>query len=305
MVSPVTGSGAVRLVKEIQTSYIVKLYRDELGMDVSRFFTGISAVQLYECSDTGYRFYFPMSVAGDAELYEKLQEIQWYYASGKEEHAIAAEFVSAGDDVLEVGCGSGIFLDLLQTKDARGVGLEFNSKAVEKASAKGHKIFQEPVEAHAAKNLEKYDVVASFQVLEHVVDVKGFLEGSLKALKTGGRLIVSVPNNDGAYHKNHDDPLNMPPHHMGLWGINTLISLQTHFPLRLEKLFTDTSTPVSWIHHLAMKSVEEAVRTSYGFLSPFICKVGGRFIRRGAESMAEHLPGQTVTAFFRKMERDA
>ncbi|MEI6207765.1 MAG: class I SAM-dependent methyltransferase [Desulfuromonadales bacterium] len=298
--SPVTGKNAVQLVKEFDSKYIVDLYQRELSVDVRKFFADVPLVRVYECLDTGYRYYEPSKIVGDPELYEKLQEIPWYYSTGKEEHLVALDAFSSNQHALEVGCGSGVFLNLLRDKGVTAVGLEFNSTAVRKASTKGLTVFQESIEEHVTKHHEFYDVVASFQVLEHVVNVQSFLNASLQALRLGGTLIVSVPNNDGAYHKFHEDPLNMPPHHMGLWGVNSLIALQQHFPLQLEKLVTDTSTPSEWIHKHAMQAVENNLRPKFGCLSPIICSLSQKFIKRGAESMSEFMPGQTVTAFYRK-----
>lgn len=93
-------------------------------------------------------------------------------------------------------------------------------------------------------------MVCSFQVLEHIADVKSFIESSLKALKKGGRLVVAVPNNDVLFFKyrnlrfqnNHYLKtllLNLPPHHMGLWNPRSIVNLASIYNLKLEALFKE------------------------------------------------------------------
>jgi hypothetical protein len=57
--SPVTYSSNVTLLKNFDIEKIKALYTKETKVDVSRFFEGIKEVELYQCNDTGYRFYFP------------------------------------------------------------------------------------------------------------------------------------------------------------------------------------------------------------------------------------------------------
>jgi 2-polyprenyl-3-methyl-5-hydroxy-6-metoxy-1,4-benzoquinol methylase len=137
MISPVTAKPNVKLVTQIDAEFVIEKYRKELDVDVSKYFKGIAQIGLYECEDTGYRFYMPDSLAGGAELYETLQLIPWYYSAGKVEHVQAKEKILAGSSLLEVGCGSGIFLDSIKDMDVNVTGIEFNSAAVEKARAKG------------------------------------------------------------------------------------------------------------------------------------------------------------------------
>ncbi len=299
--SPITGNTKIKLIRRISTKYISDIYRKNLSVDVTKFFNNLAAIDVYECCDTGYRFYYPFSTAGDAELYKILQNIPWYYSEGKSEHKISLEAISSKDLVLEVGCGNGIFLNSLKKLDIHALGLELSPTAIHESVSRGHNVLNETIEDHARYNNNKYDVVASFQVLEHVVDVRSFLNSCITVLKAEGLLIISVPNNDAAYHRNYDDPLNLPPHHMGLWGVNSLIALQSYFPLRLAKLATDTSTPQFWVQSYSLKVARERLRSHYGKIGHIMARIGAPLIRFGAETMVDFIPGQTITAFFRKI----
>jgi 2-polyprenyl-3-methyl-5-hydroxy-6-metoxy-1,4-benzoquinol methylase len=76
------------------------------------------------------------------------------------------------------------------------VGLEFSRKAKEIAFSNGIIIENESIQSHSVAHPAKYDVVCAFQVLEHVSEIRSFIESSIKALKPGGLLIYSIPSAD-------------------------------------------------------------------------------------------------------------
>lgn len=238
-VSPVTNSTAVRLAYGIGKKDIVRLYKDQVNYDVSRYFNGVDQVRVYECMDTGYRFYYPFSVEGDAQFYEDLQRLNAsgggdYYRHWEYDHRFAYEHINAGDTVLEIGCGTGSFLQKLKEKTDNAHGLELNRNAVKQCREKGLNVYGELVQVHAETRKEYYDVVCAFQVLEHVTAVKEFLDACLAVLKPGGKLIFGVPNNEPYYQRwDKYATFNLPPHHLGLWSPKAFQSLERFFPIKL------------------------------------------------------------------------
>lgn len=235
--SPVTMNSASRLVDKFEVADIVSLYREQFNVDVRRFFSGIDSVGLYECNKTKYRFYYPFSIAGDALFYEQLQEAHQkqgltYYRGWAYDHQFAYDHIASGEHVLDIGCGSGNFLEKAREKTPFVYGLEFNDMAIQACLKKGFTVQNQTIEEHARAAAEKYDVVCAFQVLEHVSNVKSFLDGAIQVLKPGGKLIIGVPNNEPFYvHYSKYDTLNLPPHHMGLWSKKAFLNLQAVFPL--------------------------------------------------------------------------
>ena len=65
-------------------------------------------------------------------------------------------------------------------------------------------------------------MVGHFQVLEHVTDPKGFMQGCVKALKSGGKLLMAVPVEDSFVGRAESTWLNMPPHHLTRWSNTAL-----------------------------------------------------------------------------------
>ncbi len=240
MKSPVTYSENVEEIDKIPAKEIIDLYRNNLQMETGEFFKDIEFVQVLQCKDSGYRFYYPATIFGDANFYEELQKKSFYYNQIHWEHLTAKKYIRQTDSVLEVGCGLGFFLKNLSDSGIQAVGLELNPKAIAVCHEKKLNAINELIEEHSNKNPEKYDVVCAFQVLEHIYDIKSFIDGCCKALKPGGKLIFAVPNNNPyflKYDKMHT--LNLPPHHSGLWNKETFNSLPEFFPVTTTGIYVE------------------------------------------------------------------
>src|ERR1700676_4906851 len=106
-----------------------------------------------------------------------------------------------GFRILEVGCGSGNVLRVLKAVAAgRGSveGLEVSEPAAAAARARtglpitnGHL-----ADLHAP---ESYDIIAAFDVLEHIRDEHAALSEMRARLTPGGRLILTVPAHPGLW----------------------------------------------------------------------------------------------------------
>lgn len=233
MRSPVTNTENVRIIKSIPSKLIIKIYLKELNIDVSRFFK-TDTVEIFECLDTGYKFYYPFDVSGDDKLYEYLQAIGGYYSTWNWEHEVAFNQIKTNDKVLEVGCGDGGFISKLRGAKINCCGLELNKKAVEACTQKELVVFDELLEAHKTKHTNFYDVVCSFQVLEHISDVRSYINDSIDVAKLGGKIIFGVPNNNPfIFKRDIYHTLNLPPHHMGLWSEEAFKSLENYYSIKL------------------------------------------------------------------------
>lgn len=242
-ISPITNKNNTELSATFKREDVIELYRQQLSIDVSRFFNNDPVFYLYKCIETGYRFYYPTTLAGDGLFYEALQKKlgEGYYHEWKFENQVAFDEVRAGDKVLDIGCGIGNFLTKVSTITNEVVGLELNENAVNICKSKGLKVYRELIQDHATNHHEFYDVVTMFQVLEHIPDVKEFINATLKVLKSGGRLVIGVPNNE-PYFLAYDKycTLNLPPHHMGLWNKEVFEKFAEIFNLKILKVEYDT-----------------------------------------------------------------
>jgi SAM-dependent methyltransferase len=94
--------------------------------------------------------------------------------------------------ILDVGCGYGRNLDLLQRAGYDVVGVEANEQIVQANTAKGLKCVS--VEEWD-KLQDTYDIIVMSHVVEHFSpsELLIFMDGYLDRLKTGGHLIICTP----------------------------------------------------------------------------------------------------------------
>lgn len=232
--SPITGLKNTVVECEFDASEIIRLYKERFSIDVSYLMRNVSVFKLYRCLDTGYRFYFPFSIAGDDEFYRHFGRYPWYYLPWKWEHKKSVDFIKNGDKVLEVGAAKGDYLiGLRQLKEVVCTGLELNKVAITEGRANGANLLDESVVTHSKSHSHYYDVVCSYQVLEHLADVRAVICAMVECLKPEGLLIISVPNNDSFIRKVTLPAriLNLPPHHMGLWNEFALQKIEQFFPV--------------------------------------------------------------------------
>ncbi len=185
------------------------------------------------CQQCDLRFFWPPRTGSEA-FYRALQRRPGYYLPDKPEYQMAKRHILHTHAVLEIGCGYAAFAALLPTADYTG--LEFSSEAADHASRNGLTVFKQSIEDHAKHHPGRYDVVCSFQVLEHVADVKTFITASLSALKPNGLLIYCVPSAESYISRLENCILNMPPHHVTHWTDAALGKIANLFSVELVAL---------------------------------------------------------------------
>ena len=298
--SPLTNSTNIKLERSIKTALIIEKWQKD-GIDVSRFFVNLDEIKLYRCLDSGYRFFYPFNLEGDNQFYQDLQKFPWYYFDWKWEYNIALKQIKPGDKVLEIGCGDGSFLKKLSEKNIKVRGLEFNEEAIKKCRERGLNVTGETIQEHAQNHKNEYDVTCSFQVMEHIADIGNALTASLGVLKRGGKLIISVPNNDSFLGKDKFNLMNLPPHHMGLWDEKSLKNLEKFFNIKLEKIYLE---PLQTYHYRLYYSIIFAnkIRKFFGPLSKPINKILGRIslYLMVHTNLPQKIKGHTIMAVYVK-----
>jgi len=240
MKSPVTYSSNVDIIDKIPSKDIVELYKNDLNIEVGNYFKEIEFTTICQCRDTHYRYYYPDTIFGNAEFYEKLQKNDFYYTQRNWEYNGAQKYLEQNDLVLDIGCGAGIFIERLRNSNIKAAGLELNEKAIEICRQKKLNVTNELIQNHADNHPEKYDAVCAFHVLEHIYDVKSFIDACCKTLKKGGKLIFAVPNNNPYFLKyDRMHTLNLPPHHAGLWNKEAFNSLPKFFPISCSHIYVE------------------------------------------------------------------
>ena len=96
--------------------------------------------------------------------------------------------------LMDIGCGQGAFLKVAKDQGWEPFGIEPNcSKAAELENEHGIKIFQEDfLKAVVPEN--EYEVVSSWDFIEHLPDPSGLVKRARAMLKQGGLFLVATPN---------------------------------------------------------------------------------------------------------------
>jgi SAM-dependent methyltransferase len=255
-------STSLKLLETVNVNVLDKLYFENFGFHIRDEFNGLNSIEFAECDSCNLNFFDPIS-AGSAEFYEKLQNHRKvYYNPDRQEFDYAKSFIKSNYSVLEIGSGSGFFASKIDVE--KYIGLEFNDLAVEKAKANNIKLIKKSIEDYSTETNEPFDVVCSFHVLEHVTNVKAFIESSLKVLKSGGKLIIAVPCNDSVLVKNVNHVLNLPPHHTSRWTLKSLNNIAEIYNLEvIEHKVHNVSAKINKKQYYKSILVQKAIALLY------------------------------------------
>ncbi len=156
---------------------------------------------------------------------EKIYQLVKKYGLNRKEAWLKAE-IEKEAEVLDVGAGTGSFVEYLQGKGWQAEGVEPNKRARDLALNKGVQLY-ESLESVLDKT---YDAITLWHVLEHFKDLDKEIDLLLTRLKETGTLFIAVPNfksYDAQFYKMYWAGYDVPRH---LW----------HFSREsIEKIFRD------------------------------------------------------------------
>jgi 2-polyprenyl-3-methyl-5-hydroxy-6-metoxy-1,4-benzoquinol methylase len=151
-------------------------------------------------------------------------ELSFVFERHKIAYTYASNFVQ-DRIVLDVGCGTGYGCKMLSQWAKMVCGIDHSEEAVlySQKFYSGENIFYGQMNAAALGfNKQIFDVVVSFQVIEHLPDPDMFLSELKRVIKTGGLIIISTPN---VRKQKFDNPF-----HLNEMDLNRFVSLlQMHF----------------------------------------------------------------------------
>ncbi len=155
---------------------------------------------LYSCKACNYWFRFPRIPKDEMDdLYRAATETHWTPTEEevRVDWKIASRWINSYGSkkkVLDVGCFSGEFLKGIGN-DATLYGIEIHQKAANQARQYGVKIIGDDFKALESIDC-CFDVVTSFDVIEHVYDPKYFLRKLANVAKPNGDIIISTGNTE-------------------------------------------------------------------------------------------------------------
>lgn len=125
-------------------------------------------------------------------------------------------------NILDIGCSSGLFLDIAKNRGLRTFGVELNQSEFKLAQEKGHSVYNELLE-----NIDfevKFDAITMWDVFEHIKDGEFYLNYMRKLLSEKGVIFLQIPSSDSLAAKILREHCNMFDglEHVNLYGVNTI-----------------------------------------------------------------------------------
>lgn len=199
--------------------------------------------RLWQCKTCTHRFTFPVPAEAeigryyDAEHYishsdtsegiiSKLYKTARKFTLSEKRRFVQRQTGLASGKLLEVGTGTGAFLNEMETSGWQTTGLEPDFNARQKAM----KLYKLPV--HEPSQLfelsaKSFDAITLWHVLEHVYDLPGYLRQFGKLLNSSGLLFIAVPN-----YTSHD-----AEHYKAFWAAYDVPRHLHHFsPASMQSL---------------------------------------------------------------------
>jgi SAM-dependent methyltransferase len=215
------GKAVQGLSKDYILIKLIDYYAQIISTDLN-----ISNYHLLRCQKCGLEYCSPMLPGGEA-FYQWITSQDGYYPTTRWEWFVTIDRIknsqpSTDISILEIGCGSGSFLELAK-KISSGdvVGLDTTLSSVENCLEKGLIVYCESVEVFLRstnKRQYSFDYVVAFHCLEHVSEPKDLVVSMLKLLKSDGKIYLSTPYSPMSFEGIWFDPLNYPPHHLTRWN---------------------------------------------------------------------------------------
>lgn len=136
---------------------------------------------------------------------------------------------TSGKSILDIGSGSGYFINFMKQNGYTVSGVEISDKAVALCKEKFDISVNSPSDFLARKLPNEFDAISMWHVFEHVYQYDEYFEIIKDSLKDEGRLFVALPNPDcfeANYYKQYWNGFDTPRH---LW----------HFTPKTFKLFAE------------------------------------------------------------------
>lgn len=129
--------------------------------------------------------------------------------------------------ILDIGCGTGDFLEACKNNDWKITGVEPNERARNLTIKKTDIGIFINIEEVIENTSNKFDVITMWHVLEHVPNLQEYINSLKNLLKSNGVLIIAVPNyksHDAVYYEKFWAAYDVPRHlwHFSQKSINLL-----------------------------------------------------------------------------------
>lgn len=182
----------------------------EPSLEVADFFLTQEQFHIMKCPNCGFEMTQPFPDKNEIERYYQSDEyyshphkkkslVSLLYEKVKQRNLkykfrIATSGLNRGV-VLDIGCGSGDFMEFAKNKNWNVCGIEPNALARNYAEQKLKIQIFNSLES-ATPHKTSFDVITLWHVLEHIENLNEQVEAIKKLLKPGGRVVIALPNPD-------------------------------------------------------------------------------------------------------------
>lgn len=201
-------------------------------------------IKKMRCANCDLIFYNP-SRPGDHKFYELLTSIiDSYYEEERWEFDTAIDMILEykPKSLLELGCGSGSFLDKIKSCVEHTEGIEINQNAIDSCQKKNLNVSSKKIN----EINRKYEIIVLFEVLEHLDNIHEILSNIVERLEDNGFLLIAVPNPEGYLKDCGIVLLDLPPHHS--LSISAKVFDYIGKTYNLEKIHYSIE-PIRYVHY--------------------------------------------------------
>lgn len=166
----------------------------------------------------------------------------------------------ADKDVLDIGCNTGYGSKILMHSGGRVIGVDVSSDAIDVARKK---FGTSGIEFCCVDGKilpfadQSFDIVTSFQVIEHVVDLERFFLEILRVLRPGGKAVFTTPNGPLRIHPG-TKPWN--PFHVREFSAEELRTLLDRYFQKVEILGLFAVKPIYNVECERIRIIRERAR---------------------------------------------
>jgi 2-polyprenyl-3-methyl-5-hydroxy-6-metoxy-1,4-benzoquinol methylase len=204
------------------------------------------------------------------QLYHRVRNI----TLADKKHLVEKETGVAAGKILDVGCGTGAFLDKMKKGGWQVTGIEPDPAAREKAAAlygiraaSASELFHLPV-AH-------FDAITLWHVLEHVHRLHEYIDQLKNLLAENGKLFVAVPNHNSGDARQYGEnwaAYDVPRHlyHFSPHSMNVLMNLHGMQIRKMKPMWFDSF----YVSMLSEKNKHDGGSMFNAFLSGIASNAG-------------------------------
>jgi len=161
--------------------------------------------------------------------------------------------------ILDVGCGMGFFLEEARKRGWETYGTEYSSTAIEICEAKGINMKQGVLDPEDFDGMD-FDVITSFEVLEHINNPQPEMKNISTLLRSKGLFYATTPNFNSLMRYRLGAQYNIIhyPEHLTYFTKKTLTRLAKDHQLKKKK-FLSTGISVSRFN-TSLKKKDDSLR---------------------------------------------